>query len=71
MQFFKALYTTTNFLSLPPSLWLLNDGCIRGKKKATQMQLLDDAAERGVALIREYIFVLAKEEEQSHVCVKW
>ena len=41
-----------------------NDGYIELKKKAEQLRMINDAAERGVALIQEYIHVFTKDETQ-------
>jgi len=64
MQLFKTLNLSTDFFSLPPSLWLSDESYISGKKKASQLRVVNDTAERGVALIQEYVHVLTKDEEQ-------
>ena len=46
LQFFKAFNLSTDFLSLPQAVWMSNNGYIEGKKKAEQLRVVDDAAER-------------------------
>ena len=69
MHLFKALYVSTDFLSLS-SLLLLIDGYIARKKKGVQVRLLKDAPERKVAQIQEYILVLSM-NNKDNVCLKW
>ena len=65
MQFFKAFNLSTDFLSLPQSMWMSNDDYIEGKKKAEQLRVINDTAVRGITLIEEYIHVITKDKTQQ------
>ncbi|KAG7157253.1 hypothetical protein Hamer_G027875, partial [Homarus americanus] len=51
-------------LNLSPSLWQTNAGYCKAQKKLKTMKVVNDVAERGVALIQDYIHVITKDEEQ-------
>ncbi|KAG7173857.1 hypothetical protein Hamer_G018135 [Homarus americanus] len=63
-QFFDMLNLPTDFLQLSPSLWQTNAGYCKAQKKLKTMKVVNDVAERGVALIQDYIHVITKDEEQ-------
>ncbi|KAG7173626.1 hypothetical protein Hamer_G029240 [Homarus americanus] len=51
-------------MGLSPSLWQTNAGYCKAQKKLKTMKVVNDVAERGVALIQDYIHVITKDEEQ-------
>ncbi|KAG7164288.1 hypothetical protein Hamer_G003438, partial [Homarus americanus] len=63
-KFFDMLNLPTDFLQLSPSLWQTNAGYCKAQKKLKTMKVVNDVAERGVALIQDYIHVITKDEEQ-------
>jgi len=49
-QFFVALGVNQDFLEKDPSTWNTNDGYIQAQTKARQLKVVNDTAERNVAL---------------------
>ncbi|KAG7165332.1 hypothetical protein Hamer_G007137 [Homarus americanus] len=47
-----------------PIFWQTNAGYCKAQKKLKTMKVVNDVAERGVALIQDYIHVITKDEEQ-------
>ena len=68
MELFIALTFSTNFLSLPRSLWRLNNDYFAGKNQHRCECLTTQL--RVVALIKEYIYVLTTNEEQRQHLLK-
>ena len=58
------LFLLTDFLQLSLSLWQANAEYSKAQKKLKTMKIVYDVAERGVALIQDYIHVITKDEEQ-------
>ena len=54
----------TDFLQLSSSLWQADSEYSKAQKKLKTMKVVNDVAERGVALIQDYIHVISKDEEQ-------
>lgn len=63
MFLFKQIGVDTAFLEQPPTTWHLNQGFIQGKKICSGLSVLNDAAERGVGLVKDYINTLCVKEE--------
>jgi len=55
----------TRFLEENPSLWELRNDYIEGLHTVQQLQVANDNAERGVALIEEYNKIITKKETQK------
>ena len=53
------------FLSKPPSLWEVDPIFLTMKAKMKLLKVVNDCAERGVALIQSYNSVLTKDESQK------
>ncbi len=54
LNFFKYLDIDTAFLSTDPSTWHLEKSFIDGLETAKGLQVVNDVAERGVALVKSY-----------------
>ena len=53
-QLFTALDIPQRFLTLRPDVWESDNGYIVGQRKVRSLKVVNDAAERGVALIQEF-----------------
>lgn len=54
-----------SFLSKPPAMWHSNDSYLAMKKKADLLRVVNDCAERGIALIQCYDNTLTQDENQK------
>ena len=54
MNLFHCLNLPTDFLSTDPDTWESEDGYGVAKRRLTTLTVVNDTAERGVALIQEY-----------------
>ena len=64
MLLFDALRVETGFLQQDPSDWENDAGYQAGRLKASQLQVVNDIAERGIALIKTFNPIVTKHEEQ-------
>lgn len=64
-QLFTALDIPQRFLILSPDMWESDNNYIVGQRKGRSVKVVNDAAERGVALIQEFNGVLTIHEEQK------
>jgi hypothetical protein len=64
-QLFTALDIPQHFLTISPNLWDSNKEYIIGLQRVRSLKVVNDAAERGVALIQEFNGVLTVQEEQT------
>jgi len=55
----------TGFLDVDPDLWATNDDYQCGLRILKQLKVVNDHAERGVALIQEYNSILTRKENQK------
>lgn len=63
--FFKKLKISTDFLMLDPSEWINNRDYVSGLQIVTQLNVINDSAERSVALITDYNKSITSNEEQK------
>ena len=63
MNLFHCLNLPTDFLSIDPDTWESEDGYSVAKRRLTTLTVVNDTAERGVALIQEYNRMLTKDED--------
>jgi hypothetical protein len=63
-DFFNKLGLKSNFLALHPSTWEREKEFVEGLNIATSIRVVNDHAERGVALIQEFNKKITHEEEQ-------
>ena len=64
-QLFCSLKVDMEFLKLHPIKWEMNDSYISAKSRVNSLKVVNDAAERGVALIQTFNAVLTNQEEQK------
>ncbi len=60
-----AMHTSLDFLTVPPSQWESNPSYIATKARIDNLKVVNDAAERGVALIQSFNAVISNQEEQK------
>ena len=67
MDFFKIINDDKlpQFLKMPPSTWRENDEYLAIQKKVQQLVVVNDHAERGIAMINEFNGILTNNEEQK------
>ncbi|KAE8739196.1 hypothetical protein FOCC_FOCC015302 [Frankliniella occidentalis] len=61
--FFEKLCISTEFLKTSPENWPEEETYIHGKEVCESLVVVNDIAERGVGLVKEYINTLYKKEE--------
>lgn len=66
LRLFAALEIETEFLRTKPNTWHENVQFLNGLQKVKGMKVVNDAAERGVALISEFNGVLTNQEDQQN-----
>jgi len=64
-KLFLALGVNQDFLEEDPSTWDTNDGYNQAQTKARQLKVVNDTAERGVALCQAFNGVLTNQEDQK------
>ena len=64
MSFFQKLNLKTDFLELPVEQWHSNLNFQEAKATVQALLVVNDHAERGVALIQEYSGRITEDEEQ-------
>jgi len=62
---------STSFLKTDPENWNMNTDYTVGREVLKHLQVVNDSAERGVALIEEYNQILTKKENQKHSYCRW
>jgi hypothetical protein len=65
MLFFAILGLNSTFLDVDPTQWLQRQDYRQGQEVVKNLQVVNDCAERGVALIEEFNSILTKQEEQK------
>jgi len=65
MNFCRCLDITTDFLQADPDTWNSRDDYKRALEITRSLKVVNDTAERGVALIEEYNSLLTNDEEQK------
>lgn len=65
MHFFEITGLSVDFLSQDPALWENSDTYVSVKTTLSRLRVVNDIAERGVALINEYNELCTKDEEQK------
>ena len=63
--FFERLPIRTTFLAQDPETWKSSTDYLAGYEIVKNLQVVNDHAERGVALIQEYNSIITKDEEQK------
>ena len=63
MNLFHCLHLPSDFLATDPDIWASQEGYISAKRHLSTLKVVNDTAERGVALIQEYNRTLTKDED--------
>ena len=63
-RFFTSIGSSGEFLNVDPSTWNTNVNFMEALQRAKSLKVTNDFAERGVALMQNYIPFLTKDEEQ-------
>jgi hypothetical protein len=63
--FFTSLGISQAFLEKDPSLWESDEAFVSAKCRVSSLKVVNDPAERGIALIQQFNPVLTKQEEQK------
>lgn len=64
-RFFQVLGLSEDFLQLEPSAWNSDEAYIKNQKIAQSVAVVNDLAERGVALMQEFNSSITRNEEQK------
>lgn len=65
IPFFNALKLNTQFLNQPPANWNSCSDYKKAKEVVKSLQVVNDAAERGIALISTFNDILTNKEDQK------
>ena len=63
--FFEILTIPDSFLEADPETWVTNTDYLQAEAVVRGLRVVNDTAERGVALLQEYNALLTKDEEQT------
>ena len=63
MNLFHILKLSAEFLSADPNIWELQESYSLARRRLETLKVVNDIAERAVALIQEYNKSLTKDEE--------
>lgn len=64
-NFFEILSLPDSFLTTNPETWESNSDYMTAEKVVRELRVVNDTAERGVALMQEHNALLTKDEEQT------
>lgn len=70
MRFFEITGLSSDFLTIDPSLWEKNAGYQQGLRFVSNLQVVNDTAERGVQLIKRYLLgkkMTTDEQQRQHL----
>jgi len=63
-NFFHILSIDDDFLTVDPELWASNNSYLEAEAVVKELSIVNDTAERGVALMQDYNSLLTKDEDQ-------
>lgn len=70
MNFFRILSIPDCFLSTDPETWATNAAYLEAESVVRELRVVNDTAERGVALMQDYNALLTKDEEQTQFALQ-
>ena len=70
MKFFDILKLQKDFICVPPCDWNNQESYLKCNNMLQKIRVVNDVAERGVALIQNYLHILTKDEEQMQCLLK-
>jgi len=68
--FFEILTIPDSFLEADPETWVTNTDYLQAEAVVHELRVVNDTAERGVALMQEYNALLTKDEEQTQFALQ-
>src|SRR5688572_21838381 len=69
-KFFQILGLPDSFLDTDPDTWMTNLSYLHAEEVVRDLHVVNDTAERGVALMQEYNALLTKDEEQTQFALQ-
>lgn len=63
--FFKTMSIDDSFLATPPNTWKENEGYIDGLRKIKNIRVVNDCAERGIALVSNFNGSVTNQQDQQ------
>ena len=69
-NFFQILEVPLSFLDIDPDIWISNEYYLQAENIVHQLKIVNDIAERGVALMQEYNALLTKDEDQTQFALQ-
>ena len=69
-KFFQILGLPDSFLDTDPDTWVTNPSYLQAEEVVRELRVVNDTAERGVALMQEYNGLLTKDEEQTQFALQ-
>jgi hypothetical protein len=69
-KFFEILSIPDSFLEVDPGSWETNPDYLQAEDIVRALRVVNDTAERGVALMQEYNALLTKDEEQTQFALQ-
>jgi hypothetical protein len=70
MNFFHILSIPSSFLAADPNSWASNEAYLEAEAVVRELRVVNDTAERGVALMHDYNELLTKNEEQMQFALQ-
>ena len=64
MNLFHNLQLPTDFLCTDPETWETQEGFLTARRRLQSLKVVNDSAERGVALIQAFNKTLTQDEDQ-------
>ena len=69
-NFFHILSIPDSFLSTDPETWVDNESYVKAEAIVRELRVVNDTAERGVALMQDYNLLLTKNEDQMQFALQ-
>ena len=69
-KFFEILSIPDSLLEVDPGSWETNPDYLQAEDIVRALRVVNDTAERGVALMQEYNALLSKDEEQTQFALQ-
>lgn len=69
-KFFQILELPAAFLDMDPDTWLTNPYYLQAEEVVRELRVVNDTAERGVALMQEYNALMTKDEDQTQFALQ-
>ena len=70
LRFLKSFRINETFLELPPDQWDVDESFQEGRRKLKKLKIVNDGAERGVAMISTFNDSLTRDEETKQALLQ-